>query len=120
MAETYIAEAQSTDPDSGMSILDIVKLFNQLNNKEYSARLEDLNDLLSEYIRPEFENIEGDPYTNVELGAILSGLTRQVLLNTLEINLLHRLNAKLIFTLMEQGIKIEDKELINELKIYLK
>ena len=43
-------------------------------------------------------------------------LRRQVLLNKIEIENLHYLIGLLLFELVEQGVKIESEDLINELK----
>ena len=118
MPETLIPEGNPTPPD-GLTILDIVRVFNSVTNKEFPTRFTNINDLLSPVIEPTFEHIQDSPYTNAELGEILTGLTRQTLVNSKEILYLHRLLALLIFELLEQGIPIENKELINEIKIYL-
>jgi len=49
----------------------------------------------------------------------ITALRRQVVLNTLELDYLHRLTALLVFELIEQGVKIESEELINEIEIYI-
>ncbi len=54
------------------------------------------------------------------LEADIADLARLISINTKEIAYLHRLLALLIFELIEQGIEIESKELLNELKLYLK
>lgn len=45
----------------------------------------------------------------------ITALRRQVALNTIEIEYLHRLIGLLVLELTEQGVKIESEELINEL-----
>lgn len=63
----------SNSPDS-VSLLDIVKAYKNTNGDEFTTRFTNINDLLSDNIEPLFENIQGDPYTNEELGAILTEL----------------------------------------------
>lgn len=55
-----------------------------------------------------------------EIRSALEALRDLINVNTKEILNLNTLLAKLIFALIEQGVKIQDKELLNELKIYLK
>lgn len=57
--------------------------------------------------------------TVAEIEDSLTALRDAVLVNTKDILYLHTLLAKLIFELTEQGIKIKNKELLNELKLYL-
>lgn len=116
----------STDPvnsqsalPTNISNLDVIKLIKSTTREEYDSRLSQFITFLNSRIRPEFENITDSPYSNAELGAILNQLSQQILVNSLEIQTLHRLNALLIFELIEQGIKIESQELINELQQYL-
>lgn len=118
MPEEYIPTPQTTPP-SGLSLLDIIKAYSNTTGQEYSTRFTNINDLLSDSIEPLFENIQGDPYTNEELGAILTELVKQTLLIKSELYNQHIFNGKLIFELLNQGIKIEDKVLLNELK-YIK
>lgn len=111
----YIPTPQSTPP-SNLTLLDIIKAFNNGTGKEYSTRFTNVNDLLSDSIEPLFVNIQGDPYSNEELGEILTELTKQILLIKSELYNQHIFNGKLIFELLNQGIKIEDKQLLEELK----
>lgn len=115
----YIPEQQSTPPN-GITLLDIAKVFNSQTGQEFSTRFTNINDLLSTEIRPLFINIEGSPYTNEQLGDILVELSNKTLVNSREIIYLHRLVALLIFELIEQGIEPDNKELIIELKKYIK
>ena len=108
---------QSTLP-STLTLLDIIKIFNNSTGKEFSTRLTNLNDFLSPYIEPTFAHVVGSPYSNEELGAILTTLARQTLLNSQEIIYTKHLIALLTLELIEQGVKIEDKELIENLEIY--
>jgi hypothetical protein len=119
MAETFIPEGQRDAPPT-ISLLTILKGYNSSNNKETDHRYTNVNDLLSDHIRPLFENIRDSPYSNEELGAILTELTRQVLVNAFEIKYTKHLIALLTFTLLEQGMEITDKELQENLKYYLK
>lgn len=50
----------------------------------------------------------------------ISTLSAAILVNTKEIQHLHSLLALLIFELLDQGIPIENKQLLEELKLYLK
>lgn len=118
MPEEYIPEPQN-NPPSNLSLLDIIKAFKNTTGQEFSTRFTNINDLLSGSIEPLFENIQGSPYSNEELSAILTELTKQILLIKSELYNQHIFNGKLIFELLNQGIKIEDKILINELK-YIK
>lgn len=118
MSGNYISEPQNTLP-SGLTLLDIIKTYNNLTGGEFSTRFTNINDLLSGSIEPLFENIQGSPYSNEELGVILTELTKQILLIKCEIYQQHIFNGKLIFELINQGIDIEDKILLNEL-IYIK
>jgi len=106
--------------ENSINLASILKVYNTLTNREFATRFNDVNELLSEFIRPHFGNVQDSPYSNEQLGQILTELTKQTVDNTREILYLHRLIALLIFELLEQGIEVESKELINELKIYLK
>lgn len=61
------------------------------------------------------ENTSSENATNAELLSAISALRNLVIINTREIEYLHRLNGLLIFELTEQGIKIESEELLTEL-----
>lgn len=50
----------------------------------------------------------------------LATLSALILKNTNEIQYLHNLVGLLVFELIEKGVKIENKKLINELKLYAK
>lgn len=119
MPEEYIPEAQSNPPNN-LSLLDIIKAYSNTTGQEFSTRFTNLNDLLSGSVEPLFENIQGSPYTNEELGAILTELTKQTLVNNREILFLRHLVALISFELIEQGIKVQNKELLENLKQYLK
>ena len=58
--------------------------------------------------------------TIAEIESSLLALRSLIDINTKEIFRLNLLLAKLIFILFEQGIEIKDKELLNEMKQYLK
>lgn len=119
MSETYIPEGQN-NPPSNMNILDIIKVFKSSNNEEYVTRLINVNDLLSGYIEPSFENIQGSPYTNEQLNEILTTLATQTLVNRNEIIYTKHLVALLTLILLEQGIGIPNKELMQNLDKYIK
>jgi len=119
MSETFVPESNSTQPNE-LSLLDIVKAFRSTNNQEFPVRFLNINQLLSPVIQPNFENIQNSPYTNVELNTILTGLTQQTLVNTRDIIYTKHLVALLTFELIEQGIDIENKELLQNIKTYLK
>jgi hypothetical protein len=119
MAEQYIPEGTPNAPGS-ISLLTILKAFNPETGQEFPTRFTNVNTLLSDTIAPLFENIQGDPYTNEELGEILTELSKQVLLNSREILYLKHLIALLTFRCEEQGLKIGDKELLQNLETYLK
>lgn len=57
--------------------------------------------------------------TVTEIEDSITALRDIVTVNTKDIFYLHTLLAKLIFELVEQGIEIENKELLNEIKKYL-
>ena len=118
MSETFIPEPQATPPN-GLTLLDIVKVFNSVTGKEFSTRFTNINDLLGADIHPFFVNIEGSPYSNEQLGAILTELANQTLVNTKEIYLLHHLIALITFDLNKQGIELDNKELQENLQTYL-
>lgn len=61
----------------------------------------------------------GEDATVETLEADIRMLASLIAKNTKEILYLHRLIALLVFELIEQGIEIESKELLNELKTYL-
>lgn len=107
-------DSQSTNP-TNIALLDVIKLIRNSTRQEYDSRLSQFITFLNPEVRPAFENIIDSPYTNEELGSILISLQKQILVNTLEIESLHRLLAKLIFEINEQGIRIESEDLINEL-----
>lgn len=119
MAESFISEAQSNAP-SKVGLLDILKSWKNENNQEFNLRWTDINNLLSDSIHPLFENIDGDPYSNEQLGEILLEIFRQLLVNKKEIIYTKHLIALLTFELQEQGIEINDKELQQNFKTYLK
>jgi len=54
------------------------------------------------------------------LSADIAALARLISINTKDILRLNMLLGKLIFELVEQGIEIENKELLNEMKLYYK
>lgn len=56
--------------------------------------------------------------TITDINNALTSLRDSVVLLNDEIECLYRLNGLLIFELLEKGINIESKELINELKTY--
>ena len=102
---------------SDISLLDIVKAIK--NGTEYETRFTNLNDFFSDNITITFGQVNGDPYTNEQLGEILTELAKQILLIKSELYNQHIFNGNLIFELQEQGVKIESKVLLNELK-YIK
>lgn len=119
MAETYIPEG-NPNPPNNVDLLDIIKAFNSDTNKEFPTRVIDIKNLLSDHVEPTFEHIRDSPYTNEELGAALTELTKQTLLNKVEIIYIKHLIALLTFELIESGFNINEKELQENLKIYLK
>ena len=59
--------------------------------------------------------------TTVEtLSTDISALANLIAINSKQILYLHRLIGLLVFELVNQGIEIESKELLNELEIYVK
>lgn len=56
--------------------------------------------------------------TTDELLALISNLRDVIVVNTKEILAVNMLLAKLILALLKQGIEVDDKELLNELKKY--
>lgn len=118
MASNYIPENNPNAPNT-ITLLSILKAFNSDTNREFPTRFTDVNELLSRHIHPSFEHIDGSPYSNEELGAILTEITRQLLAQKNEILYLHRLLALTIFELDAQGIEFSHKELYNEIKKYL-
>ncbi len=118
MADELISEGSQVHPNQ-ISLLTIIKAWDSITNKEFPTRFTNVNTLLSDTIEPMFENITGDPYSNEELGAILTELTKQIMLIKSEIYNQHLFNANLIFALLEDGINVEEKILINELE-YIK
>ncbi len=120
MAEPNYNPEARPDYATAVSLLDIIKNYNYRTNQEFPTRWTNINDLLSPVIEPTFENIQGSPYTNEQLNAILTALTRQTIVNSQEILFLHRLIALLTLEILNQGVKIEDKELIENLEIYCK
>lgn len=115
----FTPESNPNVPEA-ITLLSILKAFNSATNREFPTRLTNVNDLLSDTIRPLFDHIRGDPYSNEELGAILTELTKQIMLNTREIVYLHHLIALITFDLDKQGIELDDKELQQNLQTYLK
>jgi len=111
---TYNPVPQST-PVDGLTLLDIVRAFNSSTGKEYSTRFVNVGNLLQDTIEPLFSNIQGSPYSNQELGDILTEITKQIMLIKSEIEYQHIFNGNLIFELQEQGIKFESEILLNEL-----
>lgn len=116
---TFTPTANPNTPQS-LTLIDILKTFNSLTGKEFSTRWQNVNDLLSPHIEPTFEHIQDSPYTNEELATILNELTKSILVNSKEIIYLKHLIALVTFELLEQGIELPDKELMQNLKIYLK
>lgn len=115
----YVPEGNINAPNS-ITLLDILKTFNSVTGKEFLTRWQNVNDLLSPHIEPTFEHIQNSPYTNEELAAILNELTKSILVNSKEIIYLKHLIALVTFELLEQGIELPDKELMQNLKTYLK
>ena len=115
----YVPEGNPNAPDT-ITLLDIVKTFNSETGREFSTRFTNVNTLLSDSIHPLFVNIDGSPYSNVELGAILLELARKTLVNTNDVIYLKHLIALITFELDSQGIELDDKELQQNLKTYLK
>lgn len=111
--------SQGVNPNQ-TALADVIALIRSSTRENYNQHLSQFIEFLNPHIRPTFEHISGDPYSNEELDEILTGFQQQITVNTLEIRYLHTLLAKLIFVLLEQGIDIEDKELLNEIKLYLK
>jgi len=119
MEENVYNPVAQSNPPSNLSLLDIIKAFKNSNGLEFSTRLGDIGNLLSDSIEPLFENIQGSPYSNEELAEILNEFARQILLNKREIIYTKHLVALLTFELASQGIEVNNKELLEELKIYL-
>lgn len=109
----------SNSPES-IGLLDIIKAYKNGTGAEFPTRLTNINALLSDNIEPLFSNIGGSPYSNEELGEILTFLVRETLLNKNEIIYTKHLVALLTFELAEQGIELESKELQENLETYLK
>jgi len=116
---TFTPEPRATAPNN-ITLLDIVKAYNSETGQVFDTRLTNVNTLLSDSIHPLFVNIDGSPYSNEELGAILLELARKTLVNSNEILYLKHLVALITFDLNEQGIELNNKELIQNLEIYLK
>lgn len=119
MASNYIPENNPNAPNT-ITLLSILKAFNSDTNREFPTRFTDVNQLLSRHIEPSFENITGSPYSNEILGEILLELARGIAVNRKEIINAKHLIALLTFNLLEQGIEIDDKELTDNMKQYLK
>ena len=119
MAEKFIPEANPNAPNT-ITLLSILKAFNSTTNVEFPTRFTDVNELLSDNIHPLFENIEGSPYSNEELGEILLEMARGILVNKQQIEYTKHLLALLTFTLLDQGVEVTEKELLENLKLYLK
>jgi len=102
---------------SDITLLDIVKAIK--NGTEYETRMTNLNDFFGENLSLTFEQIYGDPYLSATLGPVLEEIDKILKAHTKELLYLNRLLALLLFELIEQGIEIESKELLEELKIYL-
>jgi hypothetical protein len=112
-----LAEGQNIAPNE-LTLEDVLTILR--GTTEFKTRLTNVNDLLGSSITPLFENIEGDPYSNVELGDILLSLANSINVNTKEILFLKHLIAQLTFEIVDQGVKINNKDLIENLNIYLK
>lgn len=116
----YNPQAENSPPGS-ISLLTILRVINSANNEEFVTQFKNVNDLLSRTITPSFTNITGSPYDNVELGEILMELFKQILVNRNEIIYTKHLIALLTFELIEeQGIDVNDDELQQNMKLYLK
>lgn len=72
------------------------------------------------WIEADWERVNITELDTTDIDRSFAILTAQVALNTTEIETLNRLLAKLLFELIEQGIEIQDQELINEVELYLK
>jgi hypothetical protein len=119
MSNAGPATSQTINPNQ-TSLGDLITLIRSSTRENYNQHLSQFIAFLGPEIRPTFEHITGSPYTSEELGAILTDFQQQITVNKLEIRYLHTLLAKLIFELYSQGIEISDKELLNEMRTYIK
>ncbi len=80
----------------------------QCNNKEGTG---------GRWIEADWELIplDDDEGINAATSLVLQSLQSQIDKNNEEIEYLHRLIGLLVFELTDQGIKVEDKELINQI-----
>jgi hypothetical protein len=101
----------STSP---ITLSDLIAAYNR--GPGNTAYLIDISRALELIVaRDEEEDSESSDFS-----ADIASLYRLVNVNTKEILNLNRLLALLIFELIEQGIEIQSKELLTELKTYLK
>lgn len=104
------SESSSTNE---ISLSDLRSFYNKARgNNAYLVDLVNILDLI--IARDSAEDSETSTITTD-----IDALYRLISINTKEILYLHRLLALLIFELAEQGIEVESKELLTELKIYL-
>lgn len=119
MSGDFVPQPKTNAPNS-VTALDIIEIFKSSTGKNFDIRVQNLLDLIQNGGHVQFVNVDGSPYTNVQLNQIFTTFTNQILVNTQEINNLKHLIALLTFTLLEQGINSFDKELLRNLEIYLK
>ena len=104
----------SADAPSSLTIEDLLKIYERLpGTTVYFTDLINILNSISERDASEDATIE-------TLSADISALSSIIAKNTKEILYLHRLIALLVFELIEQGIEVESKELLNEFKTYIK
>lgn len=112
----------ATGPDSAESPVDnrildaaeLKELYSYAINQD--ARVMDLLRVLDAIIARDSK----EDLTTTDLLSAISSLRDLILANTKEIQYLHLLVAKLIYTLLQNDLEVDDKELLNEMNQYLK
>ena len=84
--------------------------------RSQDARIADIVRILDSIIDRDTE----EDLTIEEVETSITSLRDLIVANTREILYLHNLIGLLVFELLEQGIEIKDKKLLNEIKLYLK
>jgi len=108
------ADSTTTTETTIPNAEELKAIYEPIRNQD--ARIADAVRILDAIIARDTE----EDLSTAELLASIEALRNLIIGNTKEILYLHNLIGKLVFELVDQGIEIQSKELINELELYVK